>query len=101
MDKSRLLYPYKYIVKVTFNDFELESLCDSAFLKFYDGMDTASSPLGSYCGTTHPEVIYSTDLYLYVEFHTSDSFFAYRGFSFSFSAVEEGISFYNTFIAPF
>ena len=89
MDKSRLLYPYQYIVKVTFNDFELESPCGSAFLKFYDGMDDASSPLGSYCGTTHPEVIYSTGLYLYVEYHT-DSSFAYRGFSFSFSAVEEG-----------
>ena len=79
-------------MKVTFNDFQLGSLCDGDTLKFYDGMNAASSHLGSYCGTTHPEVIYSTGLYLNVEFHT-DSFLTDSGFSFSFSAVEEGTSF--------
>ena len=76
-------------MKVTFNDFQLDSPCDGDTLKFYDGMNALSSLLGSYCGTTHPDVIYSTGLYLYVKFQT-DRFLTYRGFNFSFSAVEEG-----------
>lgn len=76
-------------MKVIFNDFQLESSCVGDVLKFYDGTSAVSSFLGSYCGTTHPEVIYSTGPYLYVKFHT-DSFATSKGFSFSFSAVEEG-----------
>ena len=80
---------YGYIVKVIFSDFQLESLCFGDRLKFYDGMNTGSSLLGSYCGTTHPDVIYSSGQYLYVKFQTS-SFGTDKGFSFSFSAVKEG-----------
>ena len=87
VDNTLLFRPY--IVKVIFNDFHLEGSCVNDVLKFYDGMNAVASPLGSYCGTTHPDVIYSTGLYLYVKFHT-DSSATYRGFSFSFSAVEEG-----------
>ena len=78
----------RYIVKVLFNDFKLESSCDDV-LKFYDGMNDTSNLIGSYCGTTHPEVIYSTGQYLYVKFHT-DHMINYKGFSFSFKAVGEG-----------
>ena len=83
-----------YIVKVIFNDFLLESSCFTDVLKFYDGTDAFSSHLGTYCGSTHPEVIYSTGRYMYVEFQT-DSHYTYRGFSFSFSAVKEGTLFYS------
>ena len=80
-----------YIVKVIFSDFQLESCVGFGdTLTFYDGMDAVSSLLGSYCGTTHPDVIYSTGQDLYVKFHT-DSFTTYKGFSFSFSAVKEGM----------
>ena len=86
-----------YIVKVIFNDFLLEnSWCTTDVLKVYDGMDGFSSHLGTYCGSTHPEVIYSTGRYLYVEFQT-DSHFALKGFSFSFSAVKKGTLFYSWF----
>lgn len=78
----------RYIVKVVFNDFKLERTCDDV-LKFYDGMDETSNLLGSYCGTTHPEVIYSTGRYLYVQFQT-DNMINYKGFNFSFTAVKEG-----------
>ena len=80
-----------YIVKVIFNDFKLESLCHDLGdkLKFYDGISAGSSLLGSYCGTTHPDVIYSTGQNLYVTFQT-DSFTTYKCFSFSVSAVKEG-----------
>ena len=75
-----------YIVKVTFSGFSLE--CDDE-LNLYDGNSTGSNLLGSYCGSTPPEVIYSTGRYLYVNFHTDD-FYALKGFNLSFSAVKEG-----------
>ena len=80
----------RYIVKVIFNNFLLEERhpCDDV-LKFYDGMNEKSSLLGSYCGTTHPEVIYSTGQYLYVKFQT-DNMVNYKGFNLSFTAVKEG-----------
>ena len=84
------LSPGRYIVKVTFSDLEVE--CDDS-LKFYDGSSTASSLLGSYCGSSHqdqPQVIYSTGRYLYVSFRTND-ILTYKGFSLRFSAVKEGI----------
>ena len=79
-----------YIVKVTFDDFSLEQIgtpCAHDMLKFYNG--AGSSLLGSYCGETHPEVIYSTGENMYVEFHT-DSSYIYKGFSIRVSAVKEG-----------
>ena len=80
----------RYIVRVLFNDFDLEagSPCVD-FLRFYDGMNETSSLLGSYCGTTHPDVIYSTGQYLYVKFVT-DNMVKYKGFKFSFTAVKKG-----------
>ena len=82
-------------MKVIFNDFQLESRCLKDELKFYDGMSAGSSLLGSYCGTTHPDVIYSTSQYLYVMFRTDGSA-TYKGFNFSVSAVKEG-TFYSLF----
>ena len=76
-------------MKVIFNDFQLESPRLRDKLKFYDGMNETSSLLGSYCGTTHPDAIYSTGKYLYVKFQT-DGLGSYKGFNFSVSAVKEG-----------
>lgn len=83
-----------YIIKVIFNDFLLEmddyyEYCVDE-LRFYDGMDKSSLHLGSYCGFYHPEVIYSTGQYLYVQFQTNN-LISYRGFSFSVLAVKEGM----------
>ena len=78
-------------MKVTFNDFALDvwpSSCEDV-LKFYDGASAVSTFLGSYCGTTPPEVIYSTGENLYVKFFT-DSLATNKGFSFRFSAVKGG-----------
>ena len=78
-------------MKVMFNDFRLEgwSRCKDV-LKFYDGTSAVSTLLGSYCGATHPEVIYSTGENLFVKFHTDDAV-NNTGFSIRFSAVKEGI----------
>ena len=81
-----------YIVKVTFDDFWLEEATGDSchdVLTFYDGTSAVSSLLGSYCGRTPPEVIYSTGENLYVKFHT-DVIGFYRGFSIRFLAVKEG-----------
>ena len=82
-----------YIVKVLFDDFLLEDgyPCDDV-LTFYDGTNETSSLLGSYCGTIHPEVIYSTGQYLYVKFVT-DNIIKYKGFKFSVTAVKAGTVF--------
>ena len=87
-----------FLVKVTFNDVWLgydTGPCKDV-LRFYDGSGSHSNLLGSYCGTTSPEVIYSSGKYLYVTFHT-DSFITYTGFSFRFSAVNEGNCLTNRF----
>lgn len=79
----------KYIVKVTFSD--LEVACDDDAVKFYDGDNITVSDHRSYCGTTHPDVIYSTGRYLFVNFYTDNDYYTYKGFNFSFSAVKKGI----------
>ena len=81
-----------YILKVTFNDFQISvreySICHDK-LEFYDGNITLASLLGSYCGTVPPQVIYSTGQLLYIKFK-SDGNFSSKGFSFNVSAVLEG-----------
>lgn len=83
----------EYIVKVTFEEFELEGdvfgLCMDDSLKFYDGKTRESPLLGSYCSTVHPDVIYSTGPNLYVNFKT-DSKNVYLGFEFYYAAVKKG-----------
>lgn len=85
-----------YLVKVTFDEFQLEGYggftsCQYDSLTFYDGPPSGSNTylLGKYCGTTHPDVIYSTGRYLYVKFH-SDASATGKGFSFYYQAVNAG-----------
>jgi len=87
---------------VVFNDFDLEgepafssSVCPYDNLTFYDGRSDLSPRLGSYCGTVHPEVIYSTGNDLYIKFNT-DSANTFRGFSISVLAVHRGMPTRNT-----
>ena len=80
------LPPSGYIVKVTFSDFEVQH---NGALTFYDGNSTRARLLGSYHGTSHPEVIYSTGRYLYVNFRTDDYHYD-KGFNASLSAVYKG-----------
>ena len=81
-----------FVVKVTFNDFSMEYRTDPCkdVLTFYDGYSTGgASLLGSFCGTTSPEAIYSNGKYMLIKFDT-DSVTTYKGFWLSFSAVREG-----------
>ena len=82
---------HNYTVMVSFNDFFLEEGYPCLdVLTFHDGLNETSSFLGSYCGTIHPEVIYSTGQYLHVQFST-DNMVNYKGFKLSFKAVTKGI----------
>ena len=85
-----------YVLKVIFSDFQLQhdpalllSSCQFDNLKFYDGWSESAPFLGAFCGTVHPEVIYSSGNNMYVKFHT-DSSRTFRGFSIIVSVVEEG-----------
>jgi len=65
-----------YVIKVMFNVFEMQAgfpSCLHDYLAFYDGYSVASPLLGSYCGTVHPEVIYSTGKNLYLKFQTDNT----------------------------
>ena len=94
-------YSESYVVKVVFNDFNLEKgsmvggySCQYAdSLTFYDGATSMSKLIGAYCGNTRPDVIYSTGQSLYVKFHALPDVYKYRsgGFSFIYSAVKKGI----------
>ena len=82
-------------MKVTFNDFHLDAGSFSGCyawhdkLRFYDGISTLYNLLGSYCGTVHPEVIYSTGRHLYVKFY-SNIITTGRGFSINVLTVAKG-----------
>lgn len=88
-----------FAVKVVFNDFKLQTggfnsrpvnnPCPYDALTFRDGFTSSSSVLGRYCSTAHPEVIFSTGRYLYIQF-SSDYRFANKGFNISVSAVKKG-----------
>ena len=85
-----------YVMKVIFNDFDLQTGQGSSFpgclydnLEFYDGYSESSPLLGSYCGTVHPEAIYSTGSYLFIKFHIGSAN-AFGRFSISVSVVGAG-----------
>ena len=85
-----------YVLKVLFNDFEVQqdqalslARCPFDNLTFYDGKSDSSLFLGSFCGTVHPEVIYSTGNNLLIKLHT-DSEITFRGFNISVSVVSAG-----------
>ena len=85
-------------MKVVFNDFDLlyehNWGCQLAHtLSFYDGASSMSNIIGTYCGTVHPDVIYSTGQSLYVKFDAwmFTAIYSSRGFNFSYSAVKKGI----------
>ena len=76
-----------YVLKVLFNDFELQhdqalslTRCPFDNLTFYDEKSDSSLFLGSFCGTVHPEVIYSTGNNLFIKLQT-DREMTFRGFS--------------------
>ena len=82
-----------HVVKVVFKDFLLgmgtSGDCNYDKLEFYDGVSEFDTKIGTFCGETHPEVLYSSGRHLYVRF-TSDGSSEFQGFSFYFSAVPAG-----------
>ncbi len=77
-------------MKVIFDDFSLKyyTPCDDV-LQFYSGTNARATRLGSYCGTTHPEVLFSTGRALYVRFY-ANVYYTVSKFTIRFSAVKRG-----------
>lgn len=63
-------------VRANFSTFDLEDFVDCGYdyLKIYDGLTTASTLIGKYCGTNSPGIVTSTDISgaLTFEFHSDE-----------------------------
>ena len=82
------------LIKATINEFDLQyntgsGDCPFDSLTFSDGDSSGGDVIGKYCDTIYPEVIYSTENGMYIEFQ-SDSFNTYKGFKVTVSAVKAG-----------
>ncbi|WAR06690.1 CUBN-like protein, partial [Mya arenaria] len=83
--------PINMRVKVTFTTMDMESSfngCVFDFLKIRDGSTSDSPIIGSYCGTTVPDMLISTTNQLHVEFH-SDWSSTGQGFLFGWEATSD------------
>ncbi|XP_067326675.1 cubilin [Anolis sagrei] len=72
---------YNKILHITFPFFQLEESvnCRFDFLQIHDGESTSANLLGKYCGSSHPEELFSSHNSLYFSFH-SDRLTNGRGF---------------------
>uniref|UniRef100_H2ZHT4 Metalloendopeptidase n=1 Tax=Ciona savignyi TaxID=51511 RepID=H2ZHT4_CIOSA len=77
-----------HMVKLVFNEFELESQPDCAYdhLEIYDGADATAAILGRYCGSKRPTPIVASTNHMFVKFF-SDASVQKRGFSASHTTV--------------
>jgi hypothetical protein len=67
--------PVGFVVKVVFESFNVENQtnCDYDWLKAFDGNSTSSDLFGTYCGTSSPGTVISSDRDLTFEFHSDFS----------------------------
>ncbi|XP_061441668.1 cubilin [Rhineura floridana] len=63
---------YDKILRITFPFFQLEESvsCRSDFLQIHDGESASTNTLGKYCGSSHPEELFSSHNSLYFWFHS-------------------------------
>uniref|UniRef100_H2ZHT2 Metalloendopeptidase n=1 Tax=Ciona savignyi TaxID=51511 RepID=H2ZHT2_CIOSA len=80
-----------HMVKLVFNEFELESQPDCAYdhLEIYDGADATAAILGRYCGSKRPTPIVASTNHMFVKFF-SDASVQKRGFSASHTTGKDG-----------
>ena len=76
-------------IKFTFIHMALEwdSKCDYDYVELRNGLDSYSSKIGRYCGSTPPSARYSSGRYMWVKFH-SNSNKNLKGFIGNFEAVD-------------
>ncbi|KAH0627496.1 hypothetical protein JD844_003261 [Phrynosoma platyrhinos] len=73
---------YNKILRITFPFFQLrESVsCRFDFLQIHDGESTSANMLGKFCGSSHPEELFSSHNSMYFSFH-SDRMTNGKGFT--------------------
>ncbi|KAM6986877.1 bone morphogenetic protein 1-like isoform 2-T2 [Aplochiton taeniatus] len=64
-----------YGVEIIFQTFEIEEEADCGYdyMELYDGADIKAPRLGRYCGSGHPEEIYSAGDAIVIQFHSDDT----------------------------
>lgn len=86
--------PEGKIIRMDFRDqFMMESDPDCKFdsLEVRDGLHGYSYLIGSYCGNTFPDMITSSDRYLWLRFVSDDSI-EYSGFKAVYTFIDKPIS---------
>lgn len=81
--------PLDKAIVLNFTDFDVENDCDFDSLTIYDGVNTNSTKLGTYCGDKLPPVVVSTHNHLYLVFSTDSSNTA-PGFRATYSYADAG-----------
>ena len=76
------------IIEFVFTSFAMESTCSFDSLSVFDGESITAPSLGTYCGHSLPEPIYTTGRYAMLHFKTDGSI-RYSGFSVGFTALDE------------
>ena len=80
-----ILFLLHQVVRLTFEEFVVETKCSYDCLKVYDGRNENSTLLGQFSGTDRPDDVVSTGRFLFLVF-SSDSNVAKRGFVITFHA---------------
>lgn len=92
-DDKHCLYdieaPLGKAIVLNFTDFSIEDDCDFDSLNIYDGIDSNSTLIGTYCGSEKPPAAISTLNHLHLEFKT-DSSNTGPGFRADYSFIDAG-----------
>ncbi|XP_037028009.1 uncharacterized protein LOC119068503 isoform X2 [Bradysia coprophila] len=89
--------PPGYIIKLDFrNKFNIEPSngCEYDYLEIRDGKHGYSKELGKFCGTDFPPIIFSSQRYLWLSFH-SDENIEYDGFQAVYEYMEQSTASYS------
>lgn len=92
-DNKNCLYdieaPLGKAITLNFTDFDIENDCDFDSLTIYDGVDSNSTKIGTYCGTRKPPTAISTLNHMHLIFQTDQSNTG-PGFRASYSFIDAG-----------
>ncbi|XP_053330338.1 embryonic protein UVS.2-like [Spea bombifrons] len=80
----KITAPEGYRISLTFNEFVLESgmfgFCRYDYVKVYNGADSSSPPMGTYCGTRSLAPLVSSGNFMMIQFR-SDQSNTFKGFN--------------------
>lgn len=85
----KLVAPIGKKIMLTFSDLDIEycSNCACASLEVYDGQDSTSIRLATYCGSSSNGGIFSTGRYMFLKFSTDLTAHRSKGFKANYNIV--------------